>query len=196
VPRVRAHLVDHAGPDLLDVDIETPSPFASHAALLGAEHLEDLFELVTADDVPDANLFGVVQRHQQREIAVRKAENEILSLFTHHFSFFHAFDDRCAVVRVNYLVTYAKQSLPPFMNWRRVCAQLPPAPHIPRECGRRSLKDSFSVTSFAPSGKAATLSGLTGTDGVEKPYPSPPNEPSHPRTSRSRAPRSSATACT
>src|SRR5439155_16004888 len=138
--------------------------------------------------------------HQQREITVRKAENEIFSLFTHHFSFFYAFDDRCAVVRVNYLVTYAKQSLPPFyelvfMNWRRVCAQLPPAPHIPRECGRRSLKDSFSVTSFAPSGKAVTLSGVTDTDGVGKSYPSPPNEPSQPRTSRSRASRNSATAC-
>src|SRR5437899_6286278 len=176
--------------------LETPAPVGWHAALLGAEHLEDLFELVTTDDVPDANLFGVVQRHQQREIAIRKAENEILSLFTHHFSFFHTFDDRCAVVRVNYLVTYAKQSLPPFMNWRRVCAQLPPAPHIPRECGRRSLKDSFSVTSFAPPGKAVTLSGVTDTDGVGKSYPSPPNEPSQPPTSSSRASRNSATACT
>src|SRR5882724_2830884 len=78
VPYDLGDLVDVAGAELLDVGLEAAAPVGGHAALLGAEHLEHFVELVSGDDVPDADLFGVVGRDHQCQVAVGETKNEIL----------------------------------------------------------------------------------------------------------------------
>src|SRR5438445_1471895 len=113
VPHHLGHLVDVARLQLLDVVLESPGPVRRHASFLLAQHREDLFDLLVVDDFAQADLLGVVGRDHQREVTVRKAEDEILTVRPEDVALLPALDDGSAVMRVDDFVSDVKRHSSP-----------------------------------------------------------------------------------
>ena len=105
VPHDLGHLVDVARLQLLDVVLVAPGPVGRHPRLLLAKDGEDLLDLFVVDDLPQADLFGVVAGDHQRQVAVGEPQDEVLAGLAEDLLLLPLLDHGCAVMGVDDLVT-------------------------------------------------------------------------------------------
>ena len=77
-----------------------------------AEDIEHPFDLPLGDDLPEPDFLRVVNRNHQGEVAVRQSELEVGLAFPEHLALHKVFDDSCAVVRIDDLVSLGEHSSP------------------------------------------------------------------------------------
>src|SRR4051812_43758647 len=70
-------LVDVAGRDLLDVGLVAPGPVGRLFGVGSFEDLEDPLQAVLTDDITDADVFSVVRRNPDSQVALGNLQNEV-----------------------------------------------------------------------------------------------------------------------
>src|SRR5918996_881700 len=112
IPDDFGHLIDVARAQLLDVVLEAATPVGGHLRLVFLQNVEDLLDLVLADDGAETDLLAAFDRDHQCEVAVRDAELEVLPPLSQELPHAELFDDCCTMLWMDNRIALTKHKTP------------------------------------------------------------------------------------